>query len=237
LAFVANFVASDVQSLSDQDLDALRRRLSTFVGEDSAFKAFYSPGRPGNFPNTRRLLEWLRSPGSPRGFVVDLPDGKTALEISRRDLSNLQGIVSELLVGWADFRDAVEDESGRIVPKDVREFGLKNLRFFMLPGRTVVTTRDVEGAFAFALSTLLGSESASRLRRCPECQSFFVRVGRQEYCNRRCVNRVNMRAWRMTPKGRKSARRRSRARYERKQRAIHPNAKIGTNAKRGTRED
>jgi endogenous inhibitor of DNA gyrase (YacG/DUF329 family) len=39
------------------------------------------------------------------------------------------------------------------------------------------------------------------VRRCPECQTVFYRVRKQQYCSRRCTNRANMRQWRQTEKG------------------------------------
>lgn len=37
-----------------------------------------------------------------------------------------------------------------------------------------------------------------RIRVCPEpkCRQLFVRVRKQVYCSRRCVNRANQREWR-----------------------------------------
>jgi len=206
LVFVVRFVAADIDRLSDVELVTLRRELAWFIGEDAVYKALYAPGPARMLPNMRRLLESLRSPARLHGIVLDLPDGRTALELSREDLHRLQGAASALLNGWADFNDAVSDKSGKSVPKDVTEFGLTNARFLLLPGCIVVTTKDVEGAFALKLAMVLASPGASRVRRCPECRSFYVRVRRQEYCGRRCVNRANMRAWRKTERARKRTR-------------------------------
>ena len=43
---------------------------------------------------------------------------------------------------------------------------------------------------------LLASAEAPPIGMCPEDKKLFVRVRRQQYCSRQCVNRVNMRAHR-----------------------------------------
>jgi endogenous inhibitor of DNA gyrase (YacG/DUF329 family) len=59
---------------------------------------------------------------------------------------------------------------------------------------------ELRDLFILRLIHLL-QKDASHLRRCPECQTIFYRVRKQEYCSRRCTNRANMREWRKTPKG------------------------------------
>ena len=35
-----------------------------------------------------------------------------------------------------------------------------------------------------------------KIRRCPECSDLFLKIRKQKYCSRTCVNRVNKRDWR-----------------------------------------
>jgi hypothetical protein len=50
--------------------------------------------------------------------------------------------------------------------------------------------------FLLILTLLLGQQPPDRIRRCPECQKLFLRIRKQGYCGRTCVNRVNKRTWR-----------------------------------------
>jgi hypothetical protein len=85
---------------------------------------------------------------------------------------------------------------------------------------------------AFVLLVANGPE-ASRVRLCPECGSLFIRVRKQLYCSRKCVNRVNMRRWLADLKGRESHRRSSRKTYERAVvRRTGPNVKVSRRGKR-----
>jgi hypothetical protein len=59
------------------------------------------------------------------------------------------------------------------------------------------TLRDL---FLWRLAFVFGKDP-SHIKRCPECQTIFYRVRKQEYCTRRCTNRANMREWRQSEKG------------------------------------
>jgi hypothetical protein len=79
---------------------------------------------------------------------------------------------------------------------------------------------------------LLATEPAAlRLRCCPECESIFLRVRKQRYCCRRCVNRANMRAWLASREGRKAHRASSRRSYAKRVRR-----RLGANVRISTRE-
>jgi hypothetical protein len=55
------------------------------------------------------------------------------------------------------------------------------------------STRD---AFILRVFALMVRDSTTRLRRCPECNVIFYRMGKQQYCSRPCVNRATVRTWR-----------------------------------------
>jgi hypothetical protein len=65
------------------------------------------------------------------------------------------------------------------------------------PGRHFVSfqgaTRDL---FLLRILRLLGQVNTAGLRRCPECDTVFLRNRNQAYCSRTCVNRVTQRRWR-----------------------------------------
>jgi hypothetical protein len=55
-----------------------------------------------------------------------------------------------------------------------------------------------------AISLLLDRRRSARIRLCPECkQKYFLRIRRQLYCSRLCVDRVNHRDWFETEGGQK----------------------------------
>jgi hypothetical protein len=75
-------------------------------------------------------------------------------------------------------------------------------------GRTVqVISGATKDVAIITLVHMLAREDTSPVRRCPECKTIFLRVRRQQYCSRACVNRANKRAWRA---GESRPRRRSR---------------------------
>jgi hypothetical protein len=81
---------------------------------------------------------------------------------------------------------------------------------------TIVLFGDVAHLFALRLSHELAGPAGPRVRQCPECNEIFLRVRKQQYCSRRCVNRANKRAWLATPQGRRKNREADRRRYERR---------------------
>ena len=88
---------------------------------------------------------------------------------------------------------------------------------------------DVLYAKAALVLLLVGSPARERLRLCPECLTVFVRVRRQRYCSRRCVNRANMRGWLGRHKGKASHRASSKRSYAKKVRArLHEKVQIRT---------
>jgi hypothetical protein len=76
--------------------------------------------------------------------------------------------------------------------------------------------------------------TAQRLRACPECETtVFIRVRKQRYCSRPCVNKANMRTWLSGPKGQASHRKSSQRSYAKRVRSrTSANVKIGGRVKR-----
>jgi len=64
--------------------------------------------------------------------------------------------------------------------------------------------------FGMTLVWLLSGPAGARVRKCPECGRFFLRVRRQIYCSDRCTDRAT---WRKYPEHKK--RRARRKQYER----------------------
>ena len=92
---------------------------------------------------------------------------------------------------------------------------------------------DAHSAFFQAVMLHLSSEPTDAVRRCPECHTLFVRVRKQVYCSRTCVNRVAVRKFRATDEGKQTEGTRARARYEQKVKGT-TNVKVGRHQKRRT---
>ena len=93
---------------------------------------------------------------------------------------------------------------------------------------------DILCAKAALLLLLERSAATQRLRACPECETtVFIRVRKQRYCSRRCVNKANMRAWLEGPQGKASHRESSQRSYAKRIRArTSTKVKIGRRVKR-----
>ena len=50
--------------------------------------------------------------------------------------------------------------------------------------------------FLIRLAYLLNQQTAERILTCPECKKHFLKIRKQKYCSRTCVNRANKRDWR-----------------------------------------
>lgn len=63
---------------------------------------------------------------------------------------------------------------------------------------------EVRDLFIFqVLQLLFDRERSSLIRRCPQCEKFFLRTRRQLYCSKKCVDAANRAAWLKTPKGKR----------------------------------
>jgi hypothetical protein len=86
---------------------------------------------------------------------------------------------------------------------------------------------------AALLLLVVSSPEQARLRVCPECGAMFLRIRKQVYCGRRCVNRANMREWLGRPRRKAQHQDSSRRSYAKRVRArTNGNVKIGRRAKR-----
>ena len=50
--------------------------------------------------------------------------------------------------------------------------------------------------FLIRLAYLLDQQTTDRILKCPECEKRFLKIRKQKYCSRACVNRANKRSWR-----------------------------------------
>jgi hypothetical protein len=71
--------------------------------------------------------------------------------------------------------------------------------------------------FSIRCLTLLQNADVTLITRCPECRRLFMRrVRKQQYCSKRCINRVSRRKWLEVPKNREKESGWARERYERR---------------------
>jgi predicted RNA-binding Zn ribbon-like protein len=93
--------------------------------------------------------------------------------------------------------------------------------------RIVLSGEYLDLLFVKAVWLLASDPAGSRLRLCPECEAAFLRIRKQLYCSRRCVNRANKRAWLDRGPGKASHRASSRRSYVKRARAhTGPNVKV-----------
>jgi hypothetical protein len=85
-------------------------------------------------------------------------------------------------------------------------------------GSILILSGPLRDAFILMVTLLLYESPDAPILRCPECQTIFYRVCKQQYCSRLCVNRVGVRRHRAKKKGQKNATQQSRTRYERQAR-------------------
>jgi hypothetical protein len=71
-------------------------------------------------------------------------------------------------------------------------------------------TRDM---VLITLLSLLDPEHLDRIRKCPECNSIFYRIAKQQYCGRRCTNTANMRNYRQREQVKVDEREKAHKRY------------------------
>jgi len=145
--------------------------------------------------------------------------------IATGELSALQATMRAIVTSYLELRE------GRRRAADLYEI---HLRKMITPQGTpggpprVVATGEVRDVALEVLFSVLASVEADRLRRCPECGTIFLRMRKQLYCTRKCVNKANKRAWLATPKGRRASRSHRRRAYERQQHKKYgPKVKVG----------
>ena len=96
-------------------------------------------------------------------------------------------------------------------------------------GNVLTVEGPLTDVFLLTLLLLLIREPTDRLLRCPECQTIFYRIRKQQYCLRLCVNRANVRKWRATKAGKQREADRARARYQHQMRQqTGSRVKVGT---------
>jgi len=148
--------------------------------------------------------------------------------------ANLQSEVRQILTGVVDTREFLLKTDGSSVEPSITLHQIRiTLSYFLKPSfapfndaSVLCTIGSEKDLFLFALLSFLSRHPTNRLERCPECNRIFVRIRKQRYCDKKCVNRVNARTYRQTSKGGQKNRARAAAHYEKKVRVRSPNARI-----------
>jgi hypothetical protein len=176
----------------------------------------------GGWADLRAKIERMRWPSrsasNGRGraartklVVPHAPWADPERELPERVLRKLQREVGQLIMDIVDARDAVQRKAF-VLPTTHR---LVFHAFPLVFADRVV--RQVEGRprdlFLHLLFSSFEHEPPDRVRRCPECQTIFVRRGKQAYCSDRCNNRVTARKWRAKPAVKKKRRDDARTAY------------------------
>ena len=125
------------------------------------------------------------------GGIVPIPD-KTR-PITEADIKRLQTWTRAILKGYFEGRTGVADFdiTGKISILTIKGHSMMQVR---------ATPHELWKDILILL--LHTSEHAAKLRKCPEDGKYFLKVRRQLYCSRQCVDRVNKRAKRPSKTGR-----------------------------------
>ena len=83
--------------------------------------------------------------------------------------------------------------------------------------KIVVFQGSLLDLFSIRCLTTLQNADPSFIAKCPECSRIFLRrVRKQQYCSKRCINRVSRREWLKKPKNQKKESEWAHSRYERR---------------------
>jgi hypothetical protein len=210
LQFAIRFVQMDLDRLRPGDWLNLRDDLEAFLG--------------------RHLLDHLASqedlaaPVAAIGDIIGTPsEAPYPEQYGVDDFRVLQQETKRILSGMVDRREGVHNKSS--AARISIDLDLLNLGYIpSLAGRNMLeVSGTTQNTFVTVLYLLLSREPTDRILRCPECQTIFCRIRKQQYCSRPCVHRAAVRKWRRTDAGQQYERQRSRTRYEARVKRTHGN--------------
>jgi hypothetical protein len=180
--------------------------------------------RPGDWLNLRDDLRaflgqqvgQMRSVTDTGGVLVSGLDDPQPEDLPIDDFRHLQAEVRSVLAERVD----VQPTGERIAsPRAI------HAEYAVLP-HAIYAKGPVHDMTLLTLMHLLFRHRAAPIGRCPECQTIFYRVRKQQYCTRACVHRANVRKWRQTEPGKQYERARSRTRYEARAKPAGSNVKL-----------
>jgi hypothetical protein len=116
------------------------------------------------------------------------------LGISVRDLQALQSRARGILVHALGMRAPAGDAADTSTVPLSAEWSVLGATQEK-PGMVQVRGTLID-VFTLTLFHLFAAGWLHHVSPCPECGTLFVRIRRQKYCRRRCVNHANLRAWR-----------------------------------------
>jgi hypothetical protein len=208
------------------DVLNLRDELAEFLGLRELRKALDATRPNPRWSMTEKIARALVSADVP-DKVFAYPERPDAVDTCSTD--ELNAIATEFQKALVV--TTMGEFAGRV--KSFTSFQFRKSIFSPIGNRILVVTGPLLEVACATLCFLLRSETAQRLRRCPECDTLFFRVRKQLYCSRHCVNAANMRAWRKTSRGRRKSRDNSRNSYVRLRRAqLGPKVKVGVRTRK-----
>jgi hypothetical protein len=217
LPFAIRFANLDLEGLRRGDWFNLFDDVTDFVG----FR-------------TGRTLEEARRQARGVGVSPWPVSGNFSAKINQGTIQILQADVRQLLNGLMDLHEELDatqrgQRPEREAPPQVPEI---HVRYWLYWQRdqdedaALFHDGSLRDLFLSTLVFLLARDVA-HVRRCPECQTIFYRVRKQQYCTRTCTNRANMRDWRQTAKSKELESDLNHGRYKaRVRRETGPNAKV-----------
>lgn len=226
MQFIVQFTRMDLDTLDADGWQNLRGNLEDFL---------LTVGPEERIPTTISIenlfpLDILARERSQDGIVTVPADNKSYLSEPVDVIKLLQMKTRDILLDIVAARAPQSDPQSW--PKLSAYFAIskqpKNVSQDAPRVPTLFLLAELEDTFILRLLLKLWGESTDRIQTCPECGSLFYRIRKQKYCSRPCANRVSVRKFRATEKGKRQERERARIRY-RKNKAparVHPKGSI-----------
>jgi predicted RNA-binding Zn ribbon-like protein len=190
IAILVRFISADFNGFREGDWLNLRDDLASFLSEDSGLAFIPTDDPPSCDVSNMRLLRRLQK--QVRDLMRPLAESQSAIG-SRSSFRRELARHSELKTGSNSSSQAIEMFLETVFKAGERP-------------RVRLAMKYLDAVYCKAALLLLDrpGPDVKRLRLCPECGNVFLRVRKQLYCTRRCVNRANMRAWLERPHGKAS---------------------------------
>lgn len=171
-------------ALANMRIDSLRKGQRIDIAEDiEVFLGF------GGEPKGQA------TPIKDLGGIVPIPDKRRPVTEAEADIKFFQSATRKILKGYFESQTGVADF---VITGEITILTIKGHSMMQVRAAPHELWKDI---LVLLLHT---SEHAAKLRKCPEDGKYFMKVRRQLYCSRQCVDRVNKRAQRSPrPKGRK----------------------------------
>jgi hypothetical protein len=229
LTFAIRFAQMELDTLRPGDWLNLRSDIGAFLGCGSLGRVQAAiDEQKGGLAQLVTYAEFVL--GARYGIVGDFDGHPLPEDLSEAEVRSLQERVKRLIEQAVDIRDARDRQlrtrklTGE-VETDPIELRVRQTLYapdlFVGTYLSVLYGHPCDIFLSILHTTLAGVATAvasrrrrprvlvtNQIRRCPECEKIFLKVRKQGYCSRTCVNKANKRAWRERQEQKTATRRR-----------------------------